>query len=101
MSKELLTELNEHLLLLADDLAKLAEQNTPAKEEAKPAATDTPAEPAVTLEEVRTVLSELSKAGKRDEVKALLEKHGVKKLSDVKPEEYGTLKKEAEELSHA
>ena len=48
--------------------------------------------------EVRAVLTEKSRAGKTAEVKALLHKHGVDKLSEIKPEEYTALVEEAEGL---
>jgi hypothetical protein len=53
---------------------------------------------AVTLEDVRSVLSTLSANGKRAEVKELLGKFGVTKLSDVKKEDYVALLENAEVL---
>jgi 3-methyladenine DNA glycosylase Tag len=55
-------------------------------------------EKAVTLEDVRSVLSTLSANGKRAEVKELLGKFGVTKLSDVKKEDYSALLENAEVL---
>ena len=54
----------------------------------------------ITLEEVRASLVKTSRAGFREEVKALLTKYGAKTLSEVKPESYATLKLEAEELGN-
>lgn len=57
------------------------------------------AEPEVkklTLEDVRKVLTEKSRAGKTADVKALLKKHNSNKLSEVNPDEYAELLKEAE-----
>lgn len=54
---------------------------------------------AVTIEEVRAVLSELSRAGKTAQVKALLRKHGADKLGEIDPGEYAVLLKEAGELN--
>ena len=51
--------------------------------------------PEIKPEEVRKVLAEMSKRGKTAEVKALLEKYGAAKLSEVKPENYAALLKEA------
>ena len=51
--------------------------------------------PEVKQEEVRKVLAEMSKHGKTAEVKALLEKYGATKLSEVKAEDYAELLKEA------
>lgn len=52
----------------------------------------------LTLEEVRAVLAEKSRAGHTAEVKALLTKHGADKLSDVDPAEYPALLADAEAL---
>jgi hypothetical protein len=52
----------------------------------------------VTLEQVRAVLSEKSANGKRAEVKALLIKYGVTKLSDISPDNFAAVLKEAESL---
>ena len=50
----------------------------------------------VTLEEVRAVLAEKSRAGKTAEVKELLTKFGVNKLSELDSSKYDELLKEAE-----
>ena len=68
-----------------------------------PVAESQPApKPTVTIEQVRAVLSELSRAGKTVQVKELLKKHGGDKLiqlSAVDPAEYPTLLEEAGELN--
>lgn len=51
-------------------------------------------QPTVTIEQVRAVLSELSRAGKTAQVKELLKKHGGDKLSAVDPAEYPALLRE-------
>jgi hypothetical protein len=56
-------------------------------------------EPAVTLEQVRSVLTEKSRSGLTAQVKALLTKHGANKLSDIDPSDYAELLSEAEGLS--
>lgn len=48
--------------------------------------------------DVRKLLTEKSRSGKTDDVKALLKKYGADKLSEIKPEDYAALIKEAEEL---
>ena len=50
----------------------------------------------VTLEEVRAVLAEKSRAGKTAEVKGLLTKFGVNKLSELDASKYDELLKETE-----
>ena len=62
----------------------------------KPAAK--PEEKPLTLEEVRAVLAEKSRAGHTAEVKELLAKHGADKLSEIDPAEYAELLAEAEVL---
>ncbi len=57
--------------------------------------------PAITLEKVRAVLADKSRAGHTADVRALLEKHGAKKLSQVNPQHYEAMLKEAEEFGHA
>ena len=69
-----------------------------AKKEEKPAAKQEPEEKPLTLEEVRAVLAEKSRSGHTEEVRALLNKHGADKLSEIDPAEYAALLAEAEVL---
>lgn len=62
-------------------------ETTPPWEDEKP-------ETKVSLTDVRAVALKLSKAGKQDILKAAFAKFGGKKLSDIKPEDYGALMKE-------
>ena len=73
-----------------------AAKNT-AKKDAK-AAKQEPEEKPLTLEEVRAVLGEKSRSGHTEEVRALLNKHGADKLSEIDPAEYAALLAEAEVL---
>lgn len=52
----------------------------------------------ITIDKLRTVLAQKSKIGKTEEVKALLSQFGVKKLSQVKEEDFTTLMLEAKQL---
>lgn len=52
----------------------------------------------ITKEMVREKFNAVVKSGKQKEAKQLIESLGVKKLSDVKPEDYAILIKEAEAL---
>lgn len=54
--------------------------------------------PAVTLEQVRSVLADKSRAGHTDAVRALLHKHGAEKLSEIDPAAYPALLRDAEAL---
>ncbi len=66
------------------------EQQPEKKEEPKP----------LTIEEVRAVLAEKSRAGHTAKVKELLAKHGSanRRLSEIKPAEYAALLADAEVL---
>lgn len=57
-----------------------------------------PEEKPITLEAVRAVLADKSRCGFTAEVKALIEKHGAARLSEVDPANYKALLAEAEVL---
>ena len=61
------------------------EKNHPVKEE-----------PKITLEDVRARLAQLSRDGKTAQVKALIQKYGANKLSEVNPDDYKALLLDAE-----
>lgn len=73
---------------VADGLAKLSEEKKPEQS-------------AITLVQVRSVLAEKSRLGYTEQVKALLQKHGGEKLSELDSSEYPALIKEAEVLGDA
>lgn len=50
------------------------------------------------LEDVRAVLAEKSRAGHTDEIRELLHKYGANKLSDIDPQNYEALIRDAEEI---
>lgn len=58
-------------------------------------------EKAVTLEEVRSVLANLSRSGQKETVLKLLQKYGGSRLSEVSPERYAALFADAQEAAHA
>ena len=62
-------------------------------------ATDIVEEKQLTLEDVRAILADKSRAGFTSQVKALLEKYGANRLSEVAPEHYPALLKDAEVLN--
>ena len=86
-------------------LLKIAEalnQRENPEENTQPVATKTPkAEKPLALEDVRAVLAEKSRDGYTADVRALLQKHGAGKLSEVSSAEYAVLLKEAEVLGNA
>jgi hypothetical protein len=98
---------------LADSLQVLVDamsENTPAEKPAKASkpkkitAKEATAEPApkeeksLNLEDVRSVLADKSRKGHTAEVKALINKHGADKLSEIDPAEYASLLADAEVL---
>ena len=70
-------------------------QSTPSDEQSKVSESE---ESSPTLEEVRTVLARLSVEGHSAAVKSLIAKFGADKLSDIAPEQYAALLKEAERI---
>lgn len=55
----------------------------------------------ITLEEVRGILAEKSRAGYTAEIRGLLKKYGADKLSAIKAENYEALLADAEEIGNA
>ena len=74
----------------------LAEMFSTTADEAPDAAT--PAEPQLTLEQVRAVLADKSRMGFTAEIRALLQKYGAAKLSGIDPANYKALVTDAEVL---
>ena len=72
-------------------------ESLPAKAEETP---QPDAKPAVSLEDVRRVLAQKSVEGHTEEVRALLERYGAKKLSDLGSECYELLLMEAEGIGN-
>ena len=58
-------------------------------------------EKAITLEEVRSVLANLSRSGQKETVLKLLQKYGGSRLSEVPPERYDALFADAQKAAHA
>ena len=55
----------------------------------------------ISFEDLRAALANKARAGFTTEVKALIEKHGAAKLSDIDPSEYETVLAEAEVFGNA
>ena len=75
-------------------LADQAEQST------TPTQTLQKAEKPLTLEAVRAVLAEKSRNGHTAYIRALLEKHGAAKLSEIDPAKYAALMADVEALGN-
>ena len=72
-------------------------QDTPTTQSAA-AAQSTPAEPKLTLVELRAFVAERSSPENRAKIKAILGKFGVSKLTELPEERYEALKREVEAL---
>ena len=91
---EAIAELIGVLHRLVDVLEEFV-QSTPSNEQSKVSESE---ESSPTLEEVRTVLARLSVEGHSAAVKSLITKFGADKLSELAPEYYAALLKEAEKI---
>lgn len=105
---QVITELRDcgkALMNMADSLQEIfstpvnepAAENPVQKEHEKREA-PAPAKPALTFIDVRKLLSEKSRAGHTAEVKALLQKYGADKLSELSENHYAAVVAEAEVL---
>jgi hypothetical protein len=94
--------IGEDIINLADYLAAyVKEEQTTAEEKVPPVTEETPAVPPIKLEDVRTILAEISRSGKTVQMKELLGRFGASKLSDVNPEDYAALLAAAKEVKNA
>ena len=102
MSKsKLLLAVAEDLRSLADSVQAVADTML-QNESTVDAEPKTPAsQKELTLEEVRAVLGEKSRAGFTTEIQALLKKYGAPKLSGIDPKHYAALLKDVEVLKDA
>ena len=75
-------------------LADQAEQSAPS------AQSNQKTETSLTLEAVRAVLADKSRNGHTADIRALLEKHGAAKLSEIDPAKYAALLADAEALGN-
>ena len=86
--------LKQRLMQISEELRQLAEEIEVTAEPAKQ-------EPEITLEEVRGVLADISRACFTADVKKLILKYGAERLSDVDPNNYSALLNDAKELMNA
>jgi len=94
--KDFYLKLAECYKNLADVYRRAAESITAEKTEESPKAKSE--EKPVTIDEVRKILAEKTQSGKSGNVIALIKKYGAVKLSDINPEHFEALLKEAEGL---
>ena len=102
MSKaKLLRAVAEDLRSLADSVQAVANAMLPNEPTVDAEPTVPAPQKELTLEEVRTVLGEKSRAGFTAEIQALLKKYGAPKLSGIDPKHYEALLKDVEVLKDA
>ena len=94
MMKELIVRIATNVENLAEDLRKLSEclNYSDCNEKSQKST-----EVQMSFEDVRKVLSAKSGEGFTSQVRELLERHGASKLSELKPEKYEAVVREAEE----
>lgn len=102
---KLLLDVAANLTNLADSIWAVAEAmagNEPAEgtqiKRPDPVQEEKSKPKAITLEQVRATLAEKSQQGFTADVRALLEKYGAPKLSQIEPKNYAALLADAEEL---
>jgi phage host-nuclease inhibitor protein Gam len=104
MSKiKLLLDVVEDIRSLADSLQALcdaADQEKPDTGKTQHAEPEMPGPTDISLEQVRIVLADKSRNGLTAEVRELIRKYGADKLSEIKPEHFGAVLKEAEVLGN-
>lgn len=101
-----LKKCGETLISISEELTEMfsseeTEKQSVKKKVSKGEEQETPVEQELTLEEVRAVLADKSRAGFTEQVRELLKKHGADKLSAVDPAEYKALLADAEVLGNA
>lgn len=101
-----LKKCGETLISISEELTGLFSSVEPEKQPVKKSVAkkeepESSVEKELTLEEVRAVLADKSRAGFTEQVKELLKKHGADKLSAVDPAEYKALLADAEVLRNA
>ena len=86
------------LCSVADNLSTLFADQT--VKSTTPTQTLQKAEKPLTLEAVRAVLADKSRNGHTADIRALLEKHGAARLSEIDPDKYAALLADAEALGN-
>lgn len=102
-----LLEVAQKLIVVAEDIHSLADSvqavctvitdSLPAEAKETPK-TPKEKEQEISLEKVRGVLADKSRAGHTAEVRAIIEKFGADRLSGIDPKNYAAIIKEAEVL---
>lgn len=94
-------ELRSAAAAITDAANWLAQQFSDAGDMESPTEPKPDKKPTLTLEQVRAVLADKSRAGHTAAIRDLLQKYGASKLSQVDPNNYEALLRDAEVLGNA
>lgn len=104
---KLLLEVVQKLIVVAEDIHSLADSvqsvctvitdSLPVEVKEEPKLPEKK-EPEISLEKVRGILADKSRAGHTAEVRVIIQKFGADRLSEVDPKYYAAILKEAEVL---
>lgn len=99
LAVEELHKCGKALIGIAESMADLfsGSSETQPNDEATPA---TPEVKPITLEEIRAIFADKSRAGFTADIRSLLQKYGADKLSEIDPSHYTALLADAEVLKH-
>lgn len=104
---QLMLKVVQDLRALSDSVQAVCEAVTeglseekPKAIEAKPVQAKKAEEPVITLEQVRGVLAKKSEVGFTAEVRAIIQKYGANRLSEIDAKDYPAVIADAEELGN-
>jgi hypothetical protein len=93
-----LNQCGETLISISKSLGEMFTDNKSNSSATTPTEKPEPAVNALSLEEVRAILADKSRAGHTAKIRELLQKYGAEKLSEIKPSDYSSLLAETEVL---
>ena len=109
--EKMILDAAQHVLKVVEDMRRLSDsiqaacdvfmeglsEEAPKEIEEEPKARE---EPKVSLEMVRGVLAQKSQSGFSAEVRAIIQKSGASRLSEIDPKDYAAVLKEAEGIGN-
>lgn len=101
---QLMLKVVQDLRSLSDSVQAVCEAVTEGLSEEQPKAIEAKPEqtrePAISLEKVRSVLAKKSEAGYTAQVRAIIQKYGASRLSEIDPKDYKAVIADAEEIGN-
>ena len=97
----ILVDISKGLAELFSNTEKDGSANNPSSNENKEQKPKQSEKKTISIEEVRMVMAEKSRAGFTDEIKSIITKHGADRLSDIDPTEFETVLAEAKVIGDA